>query len=230
MMLNLPGLIDKCLAELAGLGVEEESLPEPFAQAKRMESQGELLLRNRFFRLPGLGELRSASIVSPKINIANLFFFPEPRQQLPVYANEFVVLGSKPIVAVIDAKCLLPSCCSEQVETILQNMHFQNPQFRQDVGTPNWYNEERSGRDFFIRPGSLEEMAEIIQLNEFIWREIVSLFVQPTAYVDTISDLHAKRLRAYKDNHRLHSPGIPMLIRCFGEDWTSAYLADYFFK
>ena len=33
----------------------------------------------------------------------------------------------------------------------------------------------------------------------------------------------------YKDLHRLNYPGVPLLNRSFGEEWTDNYLKNYLF-
>ena len=86
-------VITQTIALLQPLSPQLQALPPEIAQISRAEQQGELCLKNQFLKVAGIGELRSASVSSAKIEIANFLFFPEIKTYTPVYAAEFVSLS-----------------------------------------------------------------------------------------------------------------------------------------
>jgi Ferredoxin-dependent bilin reductase len=224
-------LIERSVNCLAARNTKEIALPCAFAQIARAQPQGELKLRNRFIEIDHRGEFRGVAITAPKINIAAQFFFPDPRWQLPVFSMEMVVLGAQPMVALVDAKCLLPGlACAAAVDAALDQAHRDFPGLEPAADPPQWYADCRSGRDFFIRPKDRQALQEFSMVQLRIWQAVVALLHDPVALdAGQVTD-HAARLVAYKDHHRVNSPGVPLLTRSFGGAWTQEYLARYLFR
>lgn len=215
---------------LKDLLCEEIALPSTFRANIKPEAQGELRLHNRFFNVNHLGELRTVTVQSPKISILNLLFFPDPKQQLPAYAAEFVCLSGKPIIAVIDAKCLLPSDLAERVKAIMTQARSNfNGLIIAEAELPEWFARSRSGYEIFIRPKTLSEMERVMGTHLDIWCSLVALFKASKQYAENTEKDHLNCLNHYKKQHCFNYPGIPLLQRCFGEEWTGTYLNDYLF-
>lgn len=227
--MNHTALIAQTLELVQALSPQQQNLPPEIAHISRTEQHGEMQLKNQFFKLAGVGELRSASVSSVKIEIVNLLFFPAVTTYLPVYAVEFVCLSAKPIVAVIDAKCLLAADNTLQVAQILQQAKASIDYLSPETQMPDWYLQSRSGNDLFVKSPSLAQMQTLMQLHLQIWQNLVELFVQPAVCPADLASLHAQHLQDYKDKHRLNYPGIPLLNRSFGEQWTTDYLKNYLF-
>jgi hypothetical protein len=223
-------VINQTLSLLQHLSPEMQQLPPEIACISRAEQQGELCLKNQFLKVAGIGELRSASVSSAKIEIANFLFFPEINTYTPVYAAEFVSLSEKPIVAVIDAKSLLANECDKEVTGLLQRARQQITYLSPETDMSAWYLQSRSGNDIFVRSPSVKQLEELMQLHLQIWQGFIHLFSTPKIYSENLALIHAQKLQYYKELHRLNYPGIPLLNRSFGEVWTDNYLKNYLFK
>ncbi len=209
---------------------KEIQLPDEFAQVQREEKEGVLTLRNRFLDIGDYGQFRSVIISSPKINIITVFFFPLPCRQLPVFAMEFVVLGKQPIVGVVDAKCLLNTMeCRFSISKTLEQIHLQFSHLVQANDPPEWYQDCRSGNDFFIRPKDEIELDALSIVHSLVWRSTINLFMQSHTYNNSEASLHDTCIQVYKDHHRVNSPGYRLMNRSFGHDWTQEYLSNYLF-
>lgn len=227
--MNHLALISQTIALLEPLSPQLQSLPPEIAHINRVEQHGELSLTNQFLIVPGLGELRSACVNSAKVAIVNFLFFPEADKQLPVYAVDFVSLSAQPIVAVIDATCLLTADCEKQVTQLFQqareNLTYLSPETEMSA----WYLAARSENDIFVRSPTVAQMKNLMALHLQIWQKLIPLLSNPERYSPEKSRLHAQKLHDYKDKHRLNYPGIRLLNRSFGQEWTQHYLKNYLF-
>lgn len=228
-MLDFTQLLATSAEQLQSLAAQSITLPPQFASVERQEKSGKLTLHNHFLTIPERGEWRGVHIHSPKINIITQFFYPEPRWQLPIYAMEFVVLGVKPIVGVIDAKCMLPTMnCAATVKTVLNQAHAEFPDLSQADDAPEWFLACRSGDDFFVRPQDQAQLDALGQAHLQVWQALVALLKQPQICTD--SDTHQQHSQAYKDHHRINSPGLRLMNRSFGAEWTDTYMRGYLFR
>lgn len=201
-------------------------LPAAFAFQRR----GDTTFTARFARLPSGGDLRTVHIHGPRIEIVNLFHFPAPDRALPIYAIEFVVFGRRPVVGVIDAKPLNPHPYAATLwRDSLTSAHAAFPQLVRADDPPAWYEDCRSGLDFFTRPEHFDGLGQLLACHAHVWSRLAA--AAPAAPVLSASDQadHALALAAYKDHHRVHSPGLPFLNRTFGADWTGSFLRDALF-
>jgi Ferredoxin-dependent bilin reductase len=235
LMITTESVQLQTIAHLTGLAYKEISLPPGFQTLVKPEVQGELKLANRFFALAQLdqplGQLRTVTVQSPKISILNLLFFPDPKQQLPAYAAEFVSLSGKPIVAVIDTKCLIPAITTEKVnELMIQARNSVMGDTISDTAIPEWFKASRSGHEIFARPKSVSDMETLMAKHLEIWHNLVELIKSCHQYNETDKNDHQTSLARYKEQHRHNYPGIPLLQRSFGKAWTKKYLNNYLFR
>ncbi len=174
--------------------------------------------------------MRIAHTYAPKINIIALFFFPEPSYQLPVYSMEFVMLGEKPIVALMDMICLLqPTSVSQAVKNVMMTAHSQHLVSNHCGTLPQWFDECRSGFEFFSRPDHASDFDKLSEINVFLLEKLTQLLQAAELYDDHNSLFHKTNLDAYKTHHKANSPGLRLMNRSFGTDWTHHYLTNYLF-
>lgn len=205
------------------------TLPPEFASATRTEQEGELQLDTKILTLTDLGEFRSACMRSAKINILVLFFYPLPKWQLPIYVMEMVVLGKRPVVAVIDITDLqmeLP--CVPGIRQSFQQLRQRHPHIVESTELPEWYQLCRSGYDFFVRPDSQTILADMIRVHNRLWQEFVCLLHTPLAHGEEATVQYDVKIQQYKRHHRLNFPGSTLLKRSFGNEWTAEYLGILF--
>jgi hypothetical protein len=95
--------------------------------------------------------------------------------------------------------------------------------------TPDWFKDCRSGQDFFIRPQNDEEMTVLSEIHFALLAPIKTLIEQARLFTDQEALAHQHCLQAYKNHHRHHAPGLRLMNRSFGEQWTADYM-NYFFQ
>lgn len=180
--------------------------------------------------LPTGGELRSVHIHGPRIEIINLFHFPSAARALPVYAMEFVLFGSRPIVGVIDAKPLNDHPYAHKVwQEILTDAHASFPDLVRADDPPPWYEECRSGLDFFTRPEDVNGLRRLLDCHASVWSRLTAAEVASPCLDAESTAAHSAELAEYKDHHRVNSPGLPFLHRTFGPEWTDRFLRTALF-
>ncbi len=94
---------------------------------------------------------------------------------------------------------------------------------------PEWYAATRSGLDFFLRPRDGTELERLAAAHRQLWRQLGGLLLENPALPPGQSADHQQRLRAYKDHHCRHSPGLSLLQKQFGATWTRNFLQYYLF-
>ncbi len=205
-------------------------LPSRFAKIEHVEYDGVLTLENHFYRLNDRGHIRLAHTYAPKINIIATFFFPDPDLQLPVYSMEFVMLGEKPIVALMDMACLLkPMSVSKTIEDFMSSAHATFPEYSRNQPVPEWFDQCRSGVEFFFRPTVPEAFKNLSRINLSLLQNLTELCLTPDSFGKDDAIRHQANIEAYKMHHRLNSPGLRLMNRSFGQEWTQEYLASYLF-
>jgi hypothetical protein len=172
--------------------------------------------------LPSRAEIRAVHLTGPRAEILNLFLFPAVAA--PVFAMEFVAFGKKPVVAVIDAKGHEPAG-QALAARVLRAAHARHPGLPRGDDAPAWFEDCRSGDDFFVRPADLGQFGLLTTVLHEVWSELLSAL--PLAAPATPRD--ALAVQHYKDHHRAHSPGRPFLHRTFGPEWTEDFMANMLF-
>lgn len=222
-------LIQQTLEMLAPLPCQAVALPETFRHIARPELDGILVMETQFFRVAEHGQLRLVHIYAPKINILTLFFFPDAHWQLPIYCLELVVLGIQPIVALLDCVCLMPMACSQPVADFMAAAHHSHPDLNQAANPPDWFGQCRSGADFFLRPDNEAQMAAIGQIHlDLLAGPMQALLANAQTFCPSETVRHQQLLQAYKHHHHLNAPGLRLMNRSFGEQWTADYMAVLF--
>jgi Ferredoxin-dependent bilin reductase len=223
-------LIENTVAVFSAFPYQQLKLPEQFAKIERHEQDGVLSIENHFFQIADFGQLRIAHTHAPKINIIAVFFFPECDYQLPVYSMEFVMLGQKPIIALMDAVCLIQAMSILTiVKDFMASAHLTYPEFSEGEALPQWFDDCRSGQEFFIRPRELSEFATLEKIHLAIAENLTKLFQGAKVFDKANAALHKSHLESYKHHHKINSPGIRLMNRSFGEAWTNEYLTAYLF-
>ncbi|MCC5789364.1 MAG: hypothetical protein JJT75_07000 [Opitutales bacterium] len=192
-----------------------QPLPDPF---QTTEKRGEIELKTQLYSLFNQWEIRLARVTSPKIDILNLYAFPFEKKDLPVVVMEMVRFGPKPLVAVADLIGF-----GEQsrlaARKVLRLVHSAYPSLKNSQDPPVWFQECRSGEDFFIRPQNLLEW----QTCCFAFRQLWKKAFFPLPGVDPSPEAH-QALGQYKQHHLVNSPSRPFLQKTFGASWTEDYL------
>lgn len=223
-------LIEKTASIFTAFPCHKLDLPRQFSRIEHTEQEGVLTLENHFFQVADFGQLRIAHTYAPKINIIAVFFFPEYGYQLPVYSMEFVMLGQKPIIALMDTACLSePMSVSLRVKKIMDSAHSAYPEFSQQEIMPLWFDECRSGHEFFIRPQDSSDFLTLGEIHRSLIEQLVNLFHAAEVFDKADTALHKINLETYKKHHKINSPGLRLMNRSFGEEWTNTYLTDYLF-
>ncbi|WP_394752550.1 hypothetical protein [Crenothrix sp.] len=223
-------LIEKTASIFAACPYQKIALPDQFSKIEHTEQEGVLTLENHFFQISDWGQLRIAHTHAPKINIIAVFFFPEYTYQLPVYSMEFVMLGQKPIIALMDTACLIEQMSvTRLVKKIMDSAHAAYPEFSQQETMPLWFEECRSGDEFFIRPNDINAFATLGETHLSLIESLTNLFKSAEIFDKKQAQVHKTYLENYKIHHKVNSPGIRLMNRSFGEQWTNTYLTDYLF-
>jgi hypothetical protein len=192
--------------------------------------RGNIIFSARFARLSSGGELRSVHIYGPRIEIINLFHFPSPNRALPIYAMEFVLFGSKPIVGVIDAKPLHSHPFANNLwQETLTEAHAAFPDLITAEDPPPWYEECRSGLDFFTRPNTINDLQRLLDCHVLVWARLAAAEISAPLLDEYEAAAHSLALDEYKNHHRINSPGLPFLHRTFGLEWTDNFLRTALF-
>jgi hypothetical protein len=229
--MDFQNIVEQTLEAFSGFNCQKVNLPDSIAHIERNEINGVLNLENNFVTVNNLGQLRIVHIHSPKINIITLFFFPDYRWQLPVYCMESVVFGLQPIIGILDTVCLLSSMlCYDQVKKIMINAHNDCPQLQQANDMPEWMTHCCSDNNFFIRPQGIEQIADLCTLHLSVLADFAKILQRAKLFCTQDARLHRGYLQDYKDHHRINAPGLNLMNRSFGEQWTNDYMSNYLFQ
>ncbi|MEM9302162.1 MAG: hypothetical protein AAGE01_08635 [Pseudomonadota bacterium] len=209
------------------------AIPAAHARATRtLPGGGELALRTAHWTASAHGDMRWVRLRSPKIDIVSVFFYPHAHRSLPLYAMEFVLLGKRPIVAVMDL--VAPRADADARITaarILQTAHSRHPEQLNHPDAPSWFEDCRSGNDFFLRPAGegLAAFAAADGIHAALWTDLLDAIAGGTPAAAGLAAERAAFVADYKAHHRANSPGLPLLHKSFGQDWTDDFLANGFF-
>ncbi|MCU0754395.1 MAG: hypothetical protein MUE46_04640 [Xanthomonadales bacterium] len=227
---GLAGLLSASQSVLALAGFRPQRLPSDYVSRRHALPSGEVAI-DTWIHADGCGnEARLALICSPKIEIVTTFLYPIAGRSAPLYAMELVRLGPKPVVAVMDCAAPADDPSLMEAQALLAAVRREAPGLVQADDPPDWFVEARSGADLFFRPKDVAALHRAGLLHLSLWTTLLlRLAAAPAREVDAALAF-ASFARHYKDHHRMHSPGIPLLTKCFGGDWTAGYLADCFFR
>ncbi len=195
--------------------------------------QGKISLRAAGHRFRAAAEVRTVEIVGPKLAIVNLFSYPTDPMTLPIFAMELVRFGERGVVGVMDLKWVGPRADAPPgwARAALREVRDIFPGLPEGDDPPGWYQECRSGDDLFLRPESRADFAGMIGAYRFLWGcYLAHLSSDEECGPASVLRTGSRAVAAYKDHHRIHSPGLPFLQKTFGVDWTEAFLKDCYFR
>jgi len=174
-------------------------------------------------------DVRFMHMYSAKVDVQTLFVYPHPASDAAVFATETVTLGHRPTIMVLDMPVLSLGKASRKtlfydaMQAVVQRHGIQNT-----VNVPDWYRDCRSGSDVFMRPASPEQGAgfttcldDMVRLYQHSWGGENSRICEAPA-------AHLAAIQAYKTHHAEHSPGVPLMSRCFGLEWTTGFMREFF--
>ena len=170
---------------------------------------------------------RMVHLATPRAEMLNILVFPESESAAPIFVCELMTFTHKPVVGVID---LAPfDQTSTQVsKTILESAHQQFARLVSSVDRPDWYEDCRSGHDFFVRPENFTQLTELQLAAEFVW----DLLLKTQAKIDIPArglETPAKIIN-YKSHHLTHNPGRPFLHRLFGPELSEEFLSRHLYR
>lgn len=218
----------------------ELEVAEQFCQRRACLPGGDMHLSYARYQGACGSEVRHMRLASAKVDVQTLFVFPDPACEGAVFAAETVVLGRLAKVLVLDAPVLHGAQAAAQdpaaparagqfhqaMRSLASGHGLQNSE---DI--PDWYRDCRSGSDIFLRPetparGQLLGAAftacayEAAALYRQHWQDQTRACDNPVA--------HRAAIAAYKHHHHENSPGVPIMSRCFGPEWTQAFMHLFF--
>lgn len=206
-------------------------IPPDFTERTINRDSGAISLRLRCF-LTQHAEVRLVRLASPKIDVFSCFAYPNCERNAPLYAMEFVLLGGKPVIAVIDYLTLTHDAnLNAQLDREMQSMR-NTLRLANDSDVPDWYAQCRSGRDIFVRP-SAQEGQEVFATLSDIHQVVLEHCLVATAAAHRLPDsqraAHDAQICAYKRHHSANSPGRPIMQKTFGDAWTEQFMNDWVF-
>lgn len=225
-----PRVPEETLTKLQSLQPRWQNLPAGYGQVDREMGRGTLSFRATFASCGPYGEYRAVAIHSPAIAILNIFFFPASTLIYPVFAMEFVAIGQRGVVAVIDCKGSPgEKLAQSQAKSILLASHERFPHLLNGDDPPAWYEEARSGDDFFLRPEKPDVFSDLLDCHYFVWDRYTRNLIKASPTPAPISDSHSAFVADYKQHHAENSPGRPFLQKVFGSDWCETFLSQHLF-
>ena len=219
-----------CTTELARIAnFQQQSLAPDLASAEKSLPSGTLSCQAQSW-LSSSAELRVVMLESPKIQVISCFVYPHADVALPLYAMELVQLGAKPIVAVLDAVAPTQDPALSIANSWLNQAHGAHADLANADDPPLWFQQCRSGVDFFVRPSDQAQWQSMGLLHI----RLLTSYLQALATAAPRSAVAAAEFerftRHYKDHHAEHSPGLPLMHKSFGPQWTERFMQQCFFR
>lgn len=207
----------------------EVAVPAAYASHRSTLPSGEVSISYSRRQSDDGFDVRFVHMLSTKVDVQTLFVYPNPRNRAAVFAAETVTLGRRPTVLVADMP-ILNSDGDKKKLHFYQTMRalVKRHGLCNTTDVPDWYRDCRSGGDMFLRPtdsaqgvsfaACLMNMVELYQRHR---QDSVTRACENP-------DLHSAAIQAYKKHHAEHSPGGPLMSRCFGNEWTSGFMSEFF--
>jgi hypothetical protein len=219
-------------ARLGDLAWQREARPDEFRRAVFGEGAKRLWVTADGWQLAG-GRLsaRYARIQTALADVATLMVYPTASpDRLPVFACEWVILGDRAHVLVLDVECLGNAAdrLRERARSVLMPLHARYADalpLPDDL--PPWFAEIREAWALFTS-GDLTRLAVMQQAFEAYLQATAGNLYRPELAHAQAGDEHPA-VTAYKQHHAAHSPGYALLAPKAGEVWTRAFLWEWHF-
>ena len=224
-MSGLDALLGRMTASLGPSEVCALPLPADIADRSVDQGSGRLEFRTRMLDCLDAFEIRVANFAGPKLEITNFYAYPRPALALPVVGMQTVVMGQRPIVGVVDALELHGDAPAPFPPLLAARTAHADLGYCEDQ--PEWFRACRSGAELFLRPETHDALARIVDVTAGLLAEIGGRARAAAAAPDPTA--HGAAIAAYKDHHRIHSEGLPLMHSRFGEAWTRRFMEEHFF-
>ncbi len=193
----------------------------------RLESShgATLTFEDHLFR--GRFSWRMVHLQTPRAEMLNILLFPEPEVIVPIFVCELMTFTAKPVVGVIDLAPIDRTTLLD-AKVILEAAHEQFHDLSNAEDQPDWYDDCRSGHDFFVRPQDFTQLSRVQSATEFVWNRILlahARVITRPRYPHT-----SDQVANYKAHHLAHNPGRPFLHRLFGEALTEQFLSEHLYR
>jgi len=227
--MRLAQLVDLSASLAGAAGLQAVEIDPALASAEKVQASGSLRCVAQTFANAST-EVRMVLIESAKIQVISCFVYPQPELALPLYAMELVQLGAKPIVAVIDAVVPAGDPAGDWTQTWLKQAHAAVPHWINASDPPDWFAECRSGLDFFLRPASAEALLQAGVMHVNLFASYLNHALAAGSRDSQQAHAFSQFARHYKDHHAANSPGLPLMTKSFGPEWTDRFMQQCFFK
>lgn len=213
------------IQQLAGVGFEQKTIPSKWAW--REGATGAAI--TSWLAEATTGEsLRAAWIQSPRVEVFNAMLYPSVAFEMPVLACELLVLGAKPVVAVVDlqdpAGNTTPAAQRWGSKLQAEIGHLKNG--LTDGGVlPEWALEHFSVGCLYARPATFDELPMVCDAV----RRAVALWIRERKAVRRKPDYEMSDLAYYKRHHVENVPALSYLKKIFGESWAERYMHDFLY-
>lgn len=196
-------------------------LPVPPEFAVRESANGKATLRFYDIAIRDIGRLRFTDIRGGTTEIFSAMLFPHDATRLPIFASEFVIFGKLVRAAVIDMQMLGER--STALHAALTGLAQRYATLTATGPLPAWCESYFNPEAVFVLGGREDALDGL----DAAYRDYAAQFAalactHPSG--DVLSGQTA--MRAYKDHHIAHTPGLPYLERMFGIEWTARFLRD----
>lgn len=218
-------------ARLGDLDWQREARPAAFRQATFGEGAKQLHITADGWHLAS-GRLcaRYARIQSASADVATLMIYPTASPDLlPVFACEWVILGDRAHMLVLDVECIGPADrLRERAQAALMPLHAG---YAADLPPPNdlppWFAEIQEAWAL-VTAGDLARLSTMQQAFEAYLHTTAATLYRPWLGLAQAGSEHPA-VTAYKQHHAAHSPGYALLAPKAGEAWTRAFLWEWHF-
>ncbi|QUV99538.1 hypothetical protein J8C02_08935 [Chloracidobacterium sp. MS 40/45] len=219
-------------ARLGDLAWQREARPAAFRQAVFGEGAKRLWVTADGWHLAG-GRMcaRYARIQTALADVATLMVYPTASPDwLPVFACEWVMLGDRAHVLVLDVECVGEEAdrLRERTRSALMPLHARYADaLPAPDDLPPWFAGIREDWALFTS-GDLTRLAVMQQAFEAYLQATAENLYRPGLAGAQAGGEHPA-VTAYKQHHAAHSPGYALLAPKAGEDWTRAFLWEWHF-
>ncbi len=216
---------------LGDLGWQEEVRPAAFRHATF--GTGDKLMRvtaDGWSVANGKLCARYARIQTVLADVATLMVYPTASPDvLPVFACEWVVIGSRAHILVLDVECLgrADALRTRAREALMPLQMRHLAALPPAPASPSWFDEIREAWAL-VTSGDLSCLALMRRAFQDYLKATAERLYQPGLAEAQVGPDHPA-VTDYKQHHAAHSPGYTLLAPKAGADWTDAFLREWHF-